>query len=106
MSESHPFLRTTNKMAQAIWNGTVIADSDNTETVDGNNYFPPESINREFFRQSDATTVCSWKGTASYYDVVVNDQVNEQAAWFYADPKPEAENIKGYVAFWKGVEVK
>ena len=93
-------------MPQAIWNGTVIAESDRFETVEGNTYFPPESIKQEFFQPSDATTVCSWKGTANYYDIVVDGQVNQQAAWYYADPKAEAQNIAGYVAFWKGVEVK
>ncbi len=93
-------------MAQAIWNETVIAESDQIETVEGNAYFPPDAIKQEYFRPSDATTVCGWKGTANYYDVVVEDQVNQQAAWYYADPKPQAENIRGYVAFWKGVQVK
>jgi len=83
----------------------ILAESDQTEVVDGNHYFPPDSLNQEFFRLSDATTVCGWKGTANYYDVVVEEKVNEQAAWYYADPKQAAENIKGYVAFWKGVEV-
>lgn len=92
-------------MAKAIWNGAVLAESDQTEVVEGNHYFPPDSLNQEFFRPSDATTVCGWKGTARYYDVVVEDKVNAQAAWYYAEPKQAAENIKGYVAFWKGVEV-
>ena len=92
-------------MPKAVWKENVIAESENTEIVDGNHYFPPESINAAFFRKSEATTVCGWKGTANYYDVVVDDDVNEQAAWYYADPKPEAANIKGYVAFWKGVDV-
>ncbi len=93
-------------MPKAIWNNTVVAESDATEIVDGNHYFPPGSLNQQYFRSSDATTVCGWKGTANYYDVVVDGQVNQQAAWYYADPKPEAENIKGYVAFWKGVQVE
>lgn len=93
-------------MAQAIWNGVVIAESNETETVEGNIYFPHESIVKQYFRESDATTFCGWKGTANYYDVVVGDQANEQAAWYYAEPKQEAENIKGFVAFWKGVEVE
>ena len=92
-------------MAKAIWNDVVLAESNATEIVEGNNYFPPSSLNREYFRESDAHTVCGWKGTASYYDVVVGDEVNEQAAWYYPDPKPEAENIKGYIAFWKGVQI-
>ena len=92
-------------MPKAVWKGTVLAESDASEVVEGNHYFPPDAINKEFFRASTATTVCGWKGTANYYDVVIDDEVNEQAAWYYADPKPEAANIKGYVAFWKGVDV-
>ncbi len=93
-------------MAKAIWKDVVIAESENTELVEGNVYFPHEAIDSQYFRKSEATTVCPWKGEANYYDVVVGDDVNQQAAWYYADPKPEANNIKGYVAFWKGVEVK
>jgi uncharacterized protein (DUF427 family) len=74
--------------------------------VEGNAYFPPESLNLEYFRPSQHTTVCSWKGKASYYDVVVNGLTNQNAAWYYPDPKPEASQIKGYVAFWKGVRVE
>jgi len=92
-------------MAKAVWNGEVLAESDQTEMVDGNHYFPRESLNDEYFRPSTATSVCGWKGTANYYDVVVADKTNEQAAWYYAEPKDAAENIRGYVAFWKGVEV-
>ncbi len=92
-------------MPRAIWNGTVIAESDNTEIVENNHYFPPGSIKPDFFRQSAATTVCGWKGTANYYDIVVDGEVNPGAAWFYPDPKPQAENIRGHVAFWKGVQV-
>ena len=93
-------------MAQAIWNGQVIAESENIETVEGNAYFPADSIKQEFFKPSQVTTVCGWKGTANYYDLVVDGQTNEQAAWYYAEPKPEAKNIAGYIAFWKGVEVR
>jgi uncharacterized protein (DUF427 family) len=92
-------------MPKAMWNQVVLAASEQTEVVDGNHYFPLESLNREHFRTSEAHTVCGWKGTASYYDIVVGEQVNEQAAWYYPDPKPEAANIKGHIAFWKGVEV-
>ena len=92
-------------MPQAKWNGQVIADSDVFETVEGNIYFPPNSINREFFGESSKTTFCPWKGTANYFDVIVDGNVNEAAAWYYADPKPEAANITGHIAFWKGVEV-
>ena len=93
-------------MRQAVWNGTVIAESNDTVVVDGNHYFPAESLRREHFLPSDTQTVCGWKGTANYFDLVVEGETNEQAAWYYADPKPKAEQIKGYVAFWKGVEVK
>jgi len=92
-------------MPRAIWNDQVLAESDDTVVVEGNHYFPAESISRDFFRDSPATTHCGWKGTAKYYDVVVNGKTNEQAAWYYADPKPEAEKIRGRVAFWKGVRV-
>ncbi len=92
-------------MTRAIWNGTVIAESDETEIVDGNHYFPPASIRQEYFQPCDTTSVCGWKGTASYYDIVVDEKTNPGAAWYYATPKPEAENIRGYVAFWKGVEI-
>lgn len=93
-------------MPIATWNNATLAESDATRVVDGNHYFPPESINREHFRESEATTVCGWKGTASYYDVVVGEEVNEQAAWYYPDPKEAAAEIKGYIAFWKGVTVE
>ncbi len=93
-------------MPKAIWKGTVIAESDHTEIVDGNHYFPPASIQTECLQKNDNTTVCGWKGTANYYDVVVNGESNPGAAWYYADPKPDAANIKGYVAFWKGVQVE
>ena len=90
-------------MVKAVWNGQVVAESDATRVVEGNHYFPPDAIRPECFVDSSAQTVCGWKGTASYYDVVVDGQVN---AWYYAEPKPEAEEIRGYVAFWKGVEVQ
>ncbi len=93
-------------MPQAIWNGAVIAESSETEMVDGNHYFPASSLKMEHFRPNDTTTVCGWKGTANYYDIVVGDQTNSGAAWYYADPKDAAANIRGHVAFWKGVEIK
>ena len=93
-------------MRRAIWNGTVIAESDRCVVVEGNQYFPAEAVNREFLRGSDTHTVCGWKGMASYYDVVVNGESNKDAAWYYPEPKPEAYNIKGYIAFWKGVKVE
>ena len=92
-------------MPKAVWNGQVIAQSQECVTVEGNIYFPPGAIDQGYFRESETTTVCPWKGTANYYDVVINDQVNQDAAWYYADPKPEAQNIAGYIAFWKGVQV-
>lgn len=93
-------------MARAIWNGQVIAESDKTEIVEGNHYFPEETVNREFLEESDYQTVCPWKGNASYYDIVVDGKVNENAAWYYAAPNKAAETITGHVAFWKGVEVE
>ena len=93
-------------MAKASWNGKVLAESDNIETVEGNIYFPPQSIKREFFEDSQTETICSWKGTAHYYHLKVDGQVNVDAAWYYPEPKEAARNIKGYVAFWRGVEVE
>lgn len=90
---------------KAIWQGVVLAESDDTVVVEHNHYFPADALVCEHFRESDHTTVCPWKGTAGYYDIVVGDQVNENAAWYYADPKPAADEIRGRVAFWKGVEV-
>jgi uncharacterized protein (DUF427 family) len=90
---------------KAIWNNEVLADSNATIVVEGNHYFPPASLNAQFFNKSDKQTVCSWKGTANYYDVEVNAQSNKDAAWYYAEPKSAANNIAGYVAFWKGVQV-
>ena len=93
-------------MAKATWNGAVLAESDRYEVVEGNVYFPPEALRRDHVRESKTHTVCGWKGTASYYDAVVDGKVNEDAVWYYPDPKPEAANIKGYFAFWKGVKVE
>ena len=93
-------------MAKAIWNGTVLAESDATVEVEGNAYFPADSLAREFFRESDTTTQCGWKGTANYYHVEVDGATNEDAAWYYASPLAAAENIRGYVAFWRGVQVE
>ncbi|GLZ81457.1 hypothetical protein Afil01_62640 [Actinorhabdospora filicis] len=90
---------------RATWNGAVLAESDDTVIVEGNHYFPPGSIKREYFSDSETHTVCGWKGTASYYTVVVDGASNEDAAWYYPDTKPEADHVKDYVAFWKGVEV-
>ena len=93
-------------MARAIWNGVVLAESDATEIVEGNHYFPPDSINEAYFTTSDTHTVCPWKGQASYYSIEVDGQVNRDAAWFYPHPKPAANQIKDYVAFWRGVQVE
>lgn len=90
---------------KAIWNDAVLAESDDTVVVEGNHYFPPESLRREHFRESSTHTTCHWKGVASYYDVVVGDAVDRDAAWYYPDTKPEAAHIRGRVAFWKGVKV-
>jgi uncharacterized protein (DUF427 family) len=90
---------------QARWNGAVIASSDDIVTVEGNAYFPADALQSDCFRPSDHRSVCGWKGEAHYYDVVVDGQVNANAAWFYPDPKPAAAEIKGRVAFWKGVQV-
>jgi uncharacterized protein (DUF427 family) len=90
---------------KAMWNGAVLAESSKTEVVEGNHYFPPDALNRAYFTESSAHTVCGWKGTASYFDVVVNGQTNKEAAWYYPTPKDAAKNIAGYVAFWKGVQI-
>ena len=90
---------------KATWNNTVIAESDDTVIVEGNHYFPRESIKAEYYRESDLTSSCPWKGDAAYFDVVVGDDVNEAAAWHYDSPKTRAENIAGHVAFWRGVVV-
>ena len=93
-------------MAKAIWEGTVLAESSRCVEVEGNQYFPPDAIKSEYFKPSATHTVCPWKGTASYYDVEVGGKRNQDAAWFYPDIKPAAKEIKGYVAFWKGVKVE
>jgi uncharacterized protein (DUF427 family) len=93
-------------MAKAIWKGAVLAESDRTEVVEGNHYFPADAVNREYLRDSATHTTCGWKGLASYYDVVVGGETNHDAAWYYPDPKTAADNIKGHVAFWRGVQVE
>jgi uncharacterized protein (DUF427 family) len=92
-------------MATATWNGEIIAESDRTEIVEGNHYFPIESVRTQFLRPSETHSICPWKGEASYYTLAVNGAENADAAWFYPEPKPEAAQIKDYVAFWNGVEV-
>jgi uncharacterized protein (DUF427 family) len=91
---------------RAVWNGTVLAESDDTVVVEGNHYFPADSLNREYFQPSDTHTSCPWKGKASYYSVVVDGQRNPDAAWYYPEPKPAARKIAGRVAFWHGVRVE
>jgi uncharacterized protein (DUF427 family) len=93
-------------VTRAIWNGQVIAESDRCVVVEGNRYFPPEAVRREFLRDSGTHTVCAWKGTASYYDVVVNGEVNRDAAWYYPETTAAASHIKGRIAFWRGVKVE
>ncbi|MFP8777453.1 DUF427 domain-containing protein [Hydrogenophaga sp. RWCD_12] len=91
---------------KATWNGAVIADSDDTVLVEGNHYFPEAALNRTFVTFSNHRTTCPWKGEAKYLSLLVNGELNTDAAWYYPDPKPEAENIRGRVAFWKGVKVE
>jgi uncharacterized protein (DUF427 family) len=91
---------------KALWNNAVLAQSDNTIVVERSHYFPPDSINREYFRESNTHTTCPWKGRASYYDIVVGGEANKDAAWYYPEPKEAAKQIKNYVAFWKGVKVE
>lgn len=93
-------------MPRAIWNGEVIAESDRFELVEGNVYFPPEAVKAGALRASTHTTICGWKGTAHYHDVMAGGQANPNAAWYYPEPKPAASNIKDYIAFWKGVTVE
>jgi uncharacterized protein (DUF427 family) len=95
-------------MPRAIWNGQVLAEAprERTEEVEGNIYFPADTLRRELVRPSETHTVCPWKGTASYYDLVVDGQVNADAVWYYPEPKDAAKQIKGFVAFWKGVTVE
>ena len=91
---------------KAIWNNRVIAESSDTLVIEGNHYFPHESVKKEFMKPSDKHTTCPWKGIASYYDVEVDNETNQDAAWYYPDPKDGAKTIKGYVAFWRGVSVE
>lgn len=93
-------------MTRAVWNGVVLAESDHTEKVEGNHYFPPESVNLQYFRESERHTTCAWKGIASYYDVVVGDQVIRNAAWYYPAPSPAAAAIKDHVAFYGMVKIE
>jgi len=93
-------------MAEAVWNGQVLAEADEYEVVEGSIYFPPESVKWEYFKEGDKQYTCPWKGKARYHDLVVGGEVNKNAAWSYPEPKPAAQNIKGYVAFEESVEVE
>jgi uncharacterized protein (DUF427 family) len=93
-------------MPKAIWNGAVLAESDKCEVVEGNQYFPPDSINKQYFKESSTHTTCPWKGVASYYSIEVDGQENKDAAWYYPSAKEKAKNIEGFIAFWKGVKVE
>lgn len=93
-------------MARATWKGQVLAESDRIEVVEGNVYFPASALHHRFFKDSNTTTICPWKGTAHYYSVVVEGAENSDAAWYYPDPKPAAAQIKDHVAFWRGVQVE
>jgi uncharacterized protein (DUF427 family) len=92
-------------MAKAIWNGIILAESDQTEIVEGNHYFPPDSLNLEYFEETQTQTTCPWKGVANYFTIKVNGNSNPDAAWVYKTPKDAAKNITGYAAFWRGVKV-
>jgi len=102
---SSPELGYEREMPKATWNGATLASSENTRVVEGNHYFPIDSVDKAFMEASDHHTTCGWKGVASYFHVVVNGQKNENAAWFYPSAKAEAKDIEGHVAFWKGVSV-
>ena len=93
------------EIMKAIWNKQVIAESDDIINVEGNAYFPIEAVNKEYFKESDTETVCHWKGLASYYSLKVDGATNQDSAWYYSEPRPLADGIKGRVAFWKGVQV-
>ena len=93
-------------MPRATWNGVVLAESDQGVVIEGNYYFPPESVNMEFFRSSQTHTTCHWKGLASYYNLVVDGQTNKDAAWYYPAPSEAAKSIRDYIAFWRGVKVE
>ena len=93
-------------MIRAVWNGAVLAEAEETVRLEGNDYFPAESVDHRFLAESSTTTVCPWKGTAHYYTVTVEGQTNPDAAWYYPDPSPRAGQITGRIAFWKGVRVE
>ncbi|MHB1005763.1 MAG: DUF427 domain-containing protein [Chloroflexota bacterium] len=97
---------TATTVAKAVWNGAVIAQSDQYEVVEGNVYFPPEAVGKDYLRPSATHSTCPWKGEASYFDVVVDGKINRDAAWYYPSPKDAAKNITGHIAFWRGVKVE
>lgn len=92
-------------MPKAVWNGVILAESEKTIVVEGNHYFPYHTIRQEYFQPNSSHTICPWKGIASYYDIVVNGQINRGGAWYYPDPKPAALSIKDHIAFWKGIRI-
>ena len=98
-------MRPETTFMKATWNNRTVAESDKTIVIEGNHYFPPDAITKDYFQPSDTHTICPWKGEASYYNVVVDGQVNKDAAWYYPQPKDAAAEIKDYVAFWRGVRV-
>jgi uncharacterized protein (DUF427 family) len=106
LNTNNPFAPETHEMAKASWSGKVIAESNATVVVEGNQYFPPEAVKKELLKPSNHTTVCPWKGTAHYYHVSVDGMQNDNAAWYYPEPKPAAAEIKDRIAFWKGVRVE
>ncbi|MGD9620729.1 MAG: DUF427 domain-containing protein [Mycolicibacterium sp.] len=93
-------------MIRAVWNGAVLAEAPRTVQVEGNHYFPPDALRREFFTESESTSWCPWKGTARYYTVTVDGQVNTNAGWYYPTPSRQARRIKDHVAFWNGVQIE
>lgn len=93
-------------MAKAMWKDKIIAESDEYEVVEGNIYFPDESVNKSYLQESDTTSTCPWKGKAKYYHIIIDGEINKDAAWYYPEPKPAAQKIKNHIAFWKGVEVQ
>src|ERR1700675_2613954 len=106
LQSSRAVARQEEEMAKATWGGKTSADSNSTVEVEGNQYFPPEAVEKKFLRPSDHTSVCPWKGTAHYYHVEIDGLKNENAAWYYPEPKPAAVEIKGRIACWKGVKVQ
>ena len=90
---------------KAIWKNTTLAESDKTIVIEGNHYFPPDSINKQYFQESSHHSICPWKGQASYYDIIIEGEVNKDSVWYYPEPKEAAKEITNYVAFWKGIEV-